>query len=384
MNNLPDYFDYMATTPIDPRVLEKMLPYLSGPVGFGNPSSMHHYGQEARLAVEKAREQVAMVIGALPSDIVFTSGATEANNLALLGAARLYQRKGRHILSMTTEHQAVLGPLAELEKEGFTVTYLKPLSSGLISLDEFEKALTPETILVSVMHVNNEIGVIQPLSELSARLKGRGILLHVDAAQSAGKIAVNVDEMGVDLLSLSAHKNYGPKGIGALYIRSRPRVRLLPILFGGGHEKGLRPGTLPTHQIVGMGEAFQLGESLRSAEHERIWQLHRSLLEGISKLPDTSLNGHAFQRVPHNLSISFGRQIGSNLLETLPTIAASMGSACSAALHHPSYVLKALGLSSRLCLNTIRFSLGRFSTQEMVNRALIALGETYGRQLSPG
>ncbi|MCX7115324.1 MAG: aminotransferase class V-fold PLP-dependent enzyme [Gammaproteobacteria bacterium] len=371
MMTLPDYFDYMATTPVDPWVFEQMLPYLAGMQGIGNPASVTHwYGQHALKAVEHAREQVALTIGASPSEIVFTSGATEANNLALLGAARLYQRKGKHIITMQTEHQAVLGPLAQLEREGFSVTYLAPQPDGLLALEHVKSALTAQTILVSVMHVNNEIGVIQPISDLAQLLTGRGILLHVDCAQSVGKIPVQVDTLGADLLAMSAHKNYGPKGVGALYIRAQPRVRVLPIAFGGGQERGLRPGTLATHQIVGMGAAFELGECCRLADYARILMLRQQLWDGIAHLPGVRLNGHPTERVAGNLNVSFAGVQQDLLLPSLPELALSSGSACSAASQHPSYVLKALGLSDALCLGALRFSLGRYSTEEAVTRAI--------------
>jgi cysteine desulfurase len=343
-----------------------------GPTGhFGNPASATHlYGREAALAVERARSQIADAVGATLDDMVFTSGATEANNLAILGAARFYQRKGRHIVTMTTEHKAVLDSCRKLEQEGFQVTYLSPQSDGLLSLALLEEALREDTVLVSIMHVNNEIGVVQDIGAIGALLKGKGIIFHVDAAQSAGKLAINLRELPVDLMSFSAHKNYGPKGVGALYVRHQPRIRLQPQSFGGGHEGGLRAGTLPTHQIVGMGEAFALGEAGRLDEQPRLLRLRQKLWDGISDLPGICLNGSADKRIAGNLNFSFSGIDGGALLPALSELAVSTTSACSSASLQPSYVLCALGLSKELAQSAVRLSMGRFTTEEQVDRAV--------------
>lgn len=368
------YFDYMATTPVDERVIEKMLPYLGLSGAFGNPAAVSHaYGRLALEAVERARVQVAEAIAAMPSEIIFTSGATEANHLALRGAAHFYQRKGRHIISMQTEHPSVLGALSQLEQEGFQVTYLAPEANGILNVDTLARALTDQTILVSLMHVNNEIGVIQPIEAVSELLVGRGVLLHVDAAQSVGKIPVNVTSLGVDLMSLSAHKNYGPKGVGALYLRRRPRVRLMPLLLGGGQEQGLRPGTVPTHQVVGMGEALSLGESLRLSEMTRVRQLRDHLWEGICTMPGIQLNGDWIQRVAHNLHVSLPSMTPEKREALSAKLAISAGSACATMREQPSYVLKALGLSDKLSVSAMRFSLGRFSCEADVQKAIVLL-----------
>ncbi|KTD48798.1 cysteine desulfurase NifS [Legionella rubrilucens] len=371
MKQLPIYFDYMATTPVDPRVVARMVQYL-GPDGiFGNPSSISHpYGKEAAEAVETARAQIAEVIHAEPRDLVFTSGATEANNLAILGAARFYQHKGRHLITMSTEHKAVLDSVHQLKKEGFTVTCLPPEPDGLLSLERLKAALTPETILVSVMHVNNETGVIQDITAIGDLLKDKGIIFHVDAAQSVGKLLVDLDHMPVGLMSLSSHKNYGPKGIGALYIRHKPRLRLLPLSYGGGHEQGLRSGTLATHQIVGMAEAFYLGEQTRVAEQARLLAMRQRLWQGIKHLPGIRLNGHEHQRIAGNLNLTFKGIEGETLLLALRELAVSTASACSSASNQPSYVLKALGLSDEDAYSSIRLSLGRFTTEADIEKAI--------------
>ncbi len=371
MSERPLYFDYMATTPIDPRVIEVMLDYM-GPTGhFGNPASAtHSYGTAAALAVERARLQVANAIGATVDDIVFTSGATEANNLAILGAARFYQRKGRHLITMMTEHKAVLDSFRHLEQQGFQVTYLSPQSDGLLNLSLLADALREDTVLVSIMHVNNEIGVVQDIGAIGALLRGKGIIFHVDAAQSAGKLAINLRELPVDLMSLSAHKNYGPKGVGVLYVRHQPRIRLQPQSFGGGHEHGLRAGTLPTHQIVGMGEAFALSEEGRIDEQARLLILRQRLWQGISHLPGICLNGNAEQRVAGNLNFSFSGIDGVALLPALSQLAVSTTSACSSASSQPSYVLCSLGISKALALSSVRLSLGRFTTDEDIEKAI--------------
>lgn len=371
MNSKAIYLDYMATTPVDPRVIKKMIHFL-GPEGhFGNPASVtHSYGKEALLAVEQAREQIAHVIQANPHDLIFTSGATEANNLAILGAARFYKNKGRHLITMSTEHKAVLDSFKQLEKEGFRVSYLTPESNGLLDLHQLEKAITPDTILVSIMQVNNEIGVIQDIEAIGALLANKGILFHVDAAQSAGKLEINLKKLQVHLMSFSAHKNYGPKGIGALYVKSKPRVRLQAQTFGGGHEQGLRSGTLATHQIIGMGEAFSLSEQERINEQARILNYRNKLWQGIQHLPGILLNGDEEQRIAGNLNLSFSGLNGDSLLYALNELAVSTGSACTSASVQPSYVLKELGLNDQLAQSTIRISLGRFTKEEDINKAI--------------
>ncbi|KTC95809.1 IscS subfamily cysteine desulfurase [Legionella erythra] len=371
MKQLPIYLDYMATTPVDPAVVARMLQYL-GPEGvFGNPSSTsHQYGKDAAEAVEIARAQIAEVIHAEPRDIIFTSGATEANNLAILGAARFYQHKGKHLITMSTEHKAVLDSFHQLKKEGFHVTYLPPTADGLLNLDLLKEAITPETILVSVMHVNNEIGVVQDITAIGDLLKDKGIIFHVDAAQSAGKLPLDLACMPVSLMSLSSHKNYGPKGVGALYIRHKPRIRLVPLSYGGGHEQGLRSGTLATHQIVGMGEAFHLGEQHRIAEQARLLAMRQRLWQGIRHLPGIRLNGHEHQRIAGNLNLTFKGIEGETLLLALRELAVSTASACSSASNQPSYVLKALGLSDDEAYSSIRLSLGRFTREADIDKAI--------------
>lgn len=363
----PIYLDYMATTPVDPRVIEVMMNYL-GPTGdFGNPASTTHvYGKTAAKAVERARAQVAAVVGAAVDEIVFTSGATESINLAIFGAAHFYQRKGKHVVTMVTEHKAVLDSIKQLEREGFRVTYLTPGPDGLLNLEVLAEALCPDTILVSVMHVNNEIGVVQNIAAIGELLQGKGIVFHVDAAQSVGKLPVDLSSLAVHLMSFSAHKNYGPKGVGALYVRQKPRIRLEPQSFGGGHEGGLRSGTLATHQIVGMGEAFALSESIRMEEQARILRLRERLWDGIKHLPGIQLNGHIRERIAGNLNISFRGIDGEALLPALSPIAVSTTSACFSASLHPSYVLKALGLNDDLAKSSVRLSVGRFTTEEEI------------------
>lgn len=371
MTDLPIYFDYMATTPVDPRVIKVMLNHLGPDSIFGNPASVTHaYGKMAAQAVEKARAQIAEVIHASPQEIVFTSGATEANNLAIIGAAHFYQRKGRHLITMRTEHKAVLDSFQHLEKEGFKVSYLPPGTDGLLNLQALSEALTDETILVSIMHVNNEIGVVNDIKAIGDLLRDKGIIFHVDAAQSAGKIAIDLSQISVDLMSFSAHKNYGPKGVGALYVRHKPRVRLQPQSFGGGHEGGLRSGTLATHQIAGMGEAFALSEAMRVDEQASILRMRQRLWNGIKKLPGVRLNGHEQQRVAGNLNITFAGIEGDSLLLALHRLAISSTSACSAASIQPSHVLRALGLDDELAYSSIRLSIGRFTTEEQISRAI--------------
>ncbi|OGV28162.1 MAG: IscS subfamily cysteine desulfurase [Legionellales bacterium RIFCSPHIGHO2_12_FULL_37_14] len=368
----------MATTPVDPRVIAKMQGYLGLSGVFGNASAITHvFGQAAYKAVEEAREQIAKVIGASCDEIIFTSGATESNQLAIFGASRLYQRKGKHIITMQTEHPSVLGPMQQLEREGFTVSYLPPREDGTLDIELFKKSLRQDTIFVSIMHVNNETGVIQDITKISECLKDKGILFHVDAAQSVGKIKVNVEDLGVHLLTLSGHKNYGPKGVGALYIRAKPRVRILPISFGGDQERGLRPGTLATHQIVGMAEAFFLGNESLIDEAARILVLRNRLYLGLLELGGVHLNGHKDTRIPGNLNISVDGIEGSDLLPALAPLAVSSASACAASTNHPSYVLKAMGLSDARCNSALRFSLGRFTNEEDVIAAIKICKEAF-------
>ncbi|RYB47817.1 IscS subfamily cysteine desulfurase [Legionella pneumophila] len=382
----PIYFDYMATTPVDPRVVEQMIKYL-GPEGdFGNPASAtHEYGRAASMAVEQARSQIAETINASPQEIVFTSGATEADNLAILGAARFYKNKGMHLVTMSTEHKAVLDSFHQLEKEGFQVTYLHPESDGLLDLGKLESALRPDTILVSVMHVNNEIGVIQDIASIGELLRNRGIIFHVDAAQSAGKLPIDLSQLSVDLMSFSAHKNYGPKGVGALYVRHKPRIRLQPLSYGGGHEGGLRSGTLPTHQIVGMGEAFAIAEADRIPEQTRILNLRKQLWDGIRHLPAIKLNGHEHRRIAGNLNVSFVGLNGDSLLFALSELAISTTSACSSASIQPSYVLRAIGLTDTEAQSTIRLSIGRFTSEVQIKKAIDIICRQVSRlhELSP-
>ncbi|MFT3956394.1 MAG: IscS subfamily cysteine desulfurase [Piscinibacter sp.] len=380
----PIYLDYAATTPVDPRVVQQMLPFLYEQ--FGNPASRSHaYGWAAEEAVEIAREQVAALIGADPREIVWTSGATESNNLAIKGAAQFHKGKGRHLITLKTEHKAVLDTMRELERDGFEVTYLDVMANGLVDLDVLTAALRPDTILVSVMYVNNEIGVIQDIPAIGALCRARGILFHVDAAQASGKLAIDLSELPVDLMSLSAHKTYGPKGIGALYVRRKPRVRIEAQIHGGGHERGMRSGTLPTHQIVGMGEAYRLAREGMASENERIRSLRDRLLAGLQAIPEVRINGDLERRVPHNLNISFQFVEGESLLMGMKGIAVSSGSACTSASLEPSYVLRALGLSDEIAHSSIRFSVGRFTTAEEVDRAIEQVKTTVERlrRLSP-
>lgn len=382
----PIYFDYMATTPVDPRVIEQMIRYL-GPEGdFGNPASVtHEYGRIASMAVENARSQIAETINASPQEIVFTSGATEADNLAILGSARFYKNKGMHLVTMSTEHKAVLDSFHQLEKEGFQVTYLNPESDGLLDIKKLESVLRPDTILVSVMHVNNEIGVIQDIASIGELLRNRGIIFHVDAAQSAGKLPIDLSRLSVDLMSFSAHKNYGPKGIGALYVRHKPRIRLQALSYGGGHEGGLRSGTLPTHQIAGMGKAFLIAETERITEQERILNFRKQLWDGIRHLPNIKLNGHERMRIAGNLNISFIGISGDSLLFALNELAVSTTSACSSASIQPSYVLRAIGLTDEEAQSSIRLSIGRFTSEEQIIKAIDIICKQVSRlhELSP-
>ncbi|PWY56221.1 IscS subfamily cysteine desulfurase [Legionella qingyii] len=368
---IPIYFDYMATTPVDPRVVEHMIRYLGPDGDYGNPSSVtHEYGRVASLAVEHARLQIADSIHASTQDIVFTSGATEANNLAIIGAAHFYKNKGKHLITMSTEHKAVLDSFSRLEKDGFEITYLPPEANGLLDVEKLNQALRPDTILVSIMHVNNEIGVVQDIEAIGTLLRNKGIIFHVDAAQSAGKIPIDLTHLSVDLMALSAHKNYGPKGVGALYVRHKPRIRLQPQSFGGGHEGGLRSGTLATHQIVGMGEAFALAERLRDEEQARLLKYRQRIWNGIKHLPGIQINGDEQKRIAGNLNISFSGLDGDSLLLALSDLAVSTTSACSSASIQPSYVLRSLGLSDELAQSTIRLSLGRFTKEAEVEHAI--------------
>ena len=372
----PIYLDYMATTPIDSRVIARMLEFMGPDAHFGNPASTTHvYGLVAAQAVEYARTQVAESVGACSDEIIFTSGATEADNLAILGAARFYQHKGRHVVTMATEHKAVLDSFKQLEREGFRVTWLKPKSDGLLDLSVLAEALCEDTILVSVMHVNSEIGVVQDIATIGALLRGKGIIFHVDGAQSGGKLALNLAELPVDLMSFSAHKTYGPKGVGVLYVRHKPRVRLQSLSFGGGHEGGLRSGTLATHQIVGMGEAFAIACACKEQEQATILRLRNQLWDGIKHLPGIQINGHVEQRVAGNLNVSFNGLDGLNLLPRISELAVSTTSACTSASIEPSYVLRALGVCRETALSSVRISLGRYTTEEDVTRAILIINK---------
>lgn len=384
MLKLPIYLDNSATTPVDPRVAEKMIPYLVEK--FGNPASRSHaFGWEAEAAVEEAREQVAKLVNADSKEIVWTSGATESDNLAIKGAANFYSGKGKHLITLKTEHKAVLDTCRELERHGFEVTYLDVQENGLIDLEGLKAAIRPDTILISAMFVNNEIGVIQPIAEIGEICREKGIIFHVDAAQATGKVAIDLATLKVDLMSFSAHKMYGPKGIGALYIRRKPRVRLEAQMHGGGHERGFRSGTLPTHQIVGMGEAFRIAREEMVEENKRIRALRDRLLKGLTDIEHVFVNGDLQQRVPHNLNISFAYVEGESMLMAIKDLAVSSGSACTSASLEPSYVLRALGRDDELAHSSIRFTIGRFNTEEEVDYAVRLLHEKIGklRELSP-
>ncbi len=383
---LPIYLDYSATTPVDPQVAEKMMRCLTLDGLFGNPASRSHlFGWEAEKAVEEAREQVARLINADAKEIVWTSGATESNNLAIKGVAHFYHKKGRHLITNKIEHKAVLDTCRQLEREGFEVTYLDPEPNGLVDLKKLEAAIRPDTILVSMMHVNNEIGVISDIAAIGEITRAHQVLLHVDAAQSAGKIPINLETMKVDLMSLSAHKVYGPKGIGALYVRRKPRVRIEAQIHGGGHERGMRSGTLPVHQIVGMGEAFRIAAEELESESERIKQLRDLFWNGLKDLEEIYLNGSAEHRIPGNLNISFNYVEGESLIMALKDLAVSSGSACTSASLEPSYVLRALGREDELAHSSIRFTLGRFTTKADIEYAIPLIRSKIGklRELSP-
>ena len=383
---LPIYLDYSATTPVDPRVAEKMMQYLTLDGIFGNPASRsHRFGWQAEEAVDEARNHIAELIGADPREIVFTSGATESNNLAIKGIAHFYRNQGKHIITCKTEHKAVLDPCRYLESDGFEVTYLDPQSNGLVTLDQIRDAMRDDTILVSLMHVNNEIGVIQNVAAIGELCRSRKIFFHVDAAQSAGKLPIDVEAMKIDLLSMSAHKIYGPKGIGALYVRRKPRVRLEAQMHGGGHERGMRSGTLPTHQIVGMGEAFRLAGLEMAEESARILALRDRLWNGLKSIEEVHINGDLEHRVPGNLNVSFAYVEGESLMMGLKDLAVSSGSACTSASLKPSYVLRALGMSDELAHSSIRFSIGRFTTAEEIDYTISLIQKEIGRlrQMSP-
>ena len=381
----PIYLDYSATTPVDPRVAEKMIPWLTE--HFGNPASRSHaYGWESEKTVEEARENVARLVNADPKEIVWTSGATESNNLAIKGAAHFYSgTKGKHLITVMTEHKAVLDTMRELEREGYEVTYLQPEQNGLLDLEKFKAAIRPDTVLASVMFVNNEIGVIQDIPAIGEICRSKGIIFHVDAAQATGKVEIDLSKLKVDLMSFSAHKTYGPKGVGALYVRRKPRIRLEAQMHGGGHERGMRSGTLATHQIVGMGEAFRIAREEMAAENERIRMLRDRLYKGLSEMEETVVNGDMERRIPGNLNISFAYVEGESLMMAIKDVAVSSGSACTSASLEPSYVLKALGRSDELAHSSIRFTIGRFTTEEEIDYTIELVKKQVAklREMSP-
>jgi cysteine desulfurase len=382
--HFPIYMDYGATNPVDQRVVDAMIPWLRE--HFGNPASRSHaWGWEAEAVVEKSRESVAALIGADPREIVWTSGATESDNLAIKGAAQFYKTRGKHLITVKTEHKAVLDTMRELERQGFEVTYLDVQEDGLLDLDKLKAAIRADTILVSVMFVNNEIGVIQDIAAIGTLCRERGIIFHVDAAQATGKVAIDLASLPVDLMSLASHKTYGPKGIGALYVRRKPRVRIEAQMHGGGHERGMRSGTLPTHQIVGMGEAFRIARVEMGTESERIRMLQQRLINGLKDIEQTFLNGHPEKRVPHNVNMSFNFVEGESLIMGIKGIAVSSGSACTSASLEPSYVLRALGRSDELAHSSLRMTIGRFTTQEEIDYVVTTLQDRVARlrELSP-
>ncbi len=384
MVKTPIYLDYSATTPVDPRVAQKMIPFLTE--HFGNPASRSHpFGWEAEKAVEDAREQVAQLVNADPKEIIWTSGATESNNLAIKGAAQFYKGKGKHLVTVKTEHKAVLDTCRELERQGFEVTYLPVNSDGLLDIEQFKAALRPDTILASVMYVNNEIGVIQDIPALGEICREKGIIFHVDAAQATGKVVIDLQKLKVDLMSFSAHKTYGPKGVGALYVRRKPRIRLEAQMHGGGHERGMRSGTLAPHQCVGMGEAFHIAREEMATENERVRMLRDKLLKGFQDMEEVYVNGDMDNRVPHNLNISFNFVEGESLIMAIKEVAVSSGSACTSASLEPSYVLKTLGRSDELAHSSIRFTIGRFTTEEEIAYTIDLLKSKIAklRELSP-
>ncbi|MDG1074218.1 MAG: IscS subfamily cysteine desulfurase [Methylophilaceae bacterium] len=384
MERMPIYLDYSATTPVDPRVAEKMIPYLTEQ--YGNPASRSHpYGWTAEKAVENAREEVAKLVNADPREIVWTSGATESNNLAIKGAANFYSEKGKHIITVATEHKAVIDPVRDLERLGFSATFLEPEANGLVDIEKFKAAIRPDTVLASVMFVNNEIGVIQDIEAIGHLCREHGVIFHVDAAQATGKVDIDLEKLPVDLMSFSAHKTYGPKGIGALYVRRKPRIRIEAQMHGGGHERGMRSGTLAPHQIVGMGEAFRIAREEMHAENERVRMLNHRLLAGLTSIEESYVNGDLDHRVPHNLNISFNYVEGESLIMAIKGIAVSSGSACTSASLEPSYVLRALGRSDELAHSSIRFSIGRFTTEADVDYTIQLLKDKIDklRELSP-
>ncbi|PMS33939.1 cysteine desulfurase IscS [Trinickia symbiotica] len=384
MPHLPIYMDYSATTPVDPRVVDKMIPFLREQ--FGNPASRSHsYGWEAERAVEEAREHVAALVNADPREIIWTSGATESDNLAIKGAAHFYKSRGKHVVTVKTEHKAVLDTARELEREGFEVTYLDVQENGLVDIEAFKAALRPDTILVSVMFVNNEIGVIQDIEAIGEICRSKNIIFHVDAAQATGKVEIDLNRLKVDLMSFSAHKTYGPKGIGALYVRRKPRVRIEAQMHGGGHERGMRSGTLPTHQIVGMGEAFRIAREEMATENERVRMLRDRLLAGLTEIEEVYVNGDMERRIPHNLNLSFNFVEGESLIMAIKEVAVSSGSACTSASLEPSYVLRALGRNDELAHSSIRFTVGRFTTEQEVEFVVDLLKRKIAklRDLSP-
>ena len=381
---MPIYMDYSATTPVDPRVAEKMIPFITE--DFGNPASRSHpYVWTAEKAVENARKEVAKLVNADPREIIWTSGATESNNLAIKGASNFYSSKGKHIITMATEHKAVIDAVREMERLGYETTFLVPEPNGLVDIEKFKAALRPDTVLATIMLVNNEIGVVQDIEELGNICRENKIIFHVDAAQATGKVAIDLEKLPVDLMSFSAHKTYGPKGVGALYVRRKPRIRIEAQMHGGGHERGMRSGTLATHQIVGMGEAFRIAREEMQEENARIEKLQKRLLDGLTEIDETYINGDLDKRVPHNLNISFNYVEGESLIMAIKGIAVSSGSACTSASLEPSYVLRALGRSDELAHSSIRFSIGRFTTEKDVDYTIELLKEKIGklRELSP-
>lgn len=381
---MPIYMDYSATTPVDPRVAEKMIPFITE--DFGNPASRSHpYGWTAEKAVENARKEVAKLVNADPREIIWTSGATESNNLAIKGASNFYSSKGKHIITMATEHKAVIDAVREMERLGYETTFLVPEPNGLVDIEKFKTALRPDTVLATIMLVNNEIGVVQDIEELGNICRENKIIFHVDAAQATGKVTIDLEKLPVDLMSFSAHKTYGPKGVGALYVRRKPRIRIEAQMHGGGHERGMRSGTLATHQIVGMGEAFRIAREEMQEENTRIKKLQKRLLDGLTEIDETYINGDLDKRVPHNLNISFNYVEGESLIMAIKGIAVSSGSACTSASLEPSYVLRALGRSDELAHSSIRFSIGRFTTEKDVDYTIELLKEKIGklRELSP-
>ncbi|PUE39177.1 IscS subfamily cysteine desulfurase [Limnohabitans sp. Hippo3] len=382
--HFPIYLDYGATNPCDPRVVDAIIPWLRE--HFGNPASRSHaWGWEAEAAVEKAREQVADLIGADPREIVWTSGATESNNLAIKGAAHFYKSRGKHLITVKTEHKAVLDTMRELERQGFEVTYMDVQADGLLNMDALKAAIRPDTILISVMFVNNEIGVIQDVAAIGNLCREKGIVFHVDAAQATGKVEIDMTQLPIDLMSLASHKTYGPKGIGALYVRRKPRIRLEAQMHGGGHERGMRSGTLPTHQCVGMGEAFRIAKLEMAQDNAKARALHDRLINGLSDMEQVFLNGHPTQRVPHNINMSFNFVEGESLIMGIKGLAVSSGSACTSASLEPSYVLRALGRSDELAHSSLRMTIGRWTTEEDIDYAIKTIRENVAklRELSP-